>query len=299
LLDGKPLPPKTAAFIEVADPVSPIKKDTTDRNRTSPFAFTGNKFEFRAVGSSQNVGVSSTHLNAIAADSIRFISNEVESRTKGGKTAQAAAKEIAIEIFRKHRRIIFEGNGYTQDWVKEAEKRGLQNLSESVAAIETFDSQKNIDLFKSLNIYTEKEIHARKHIYLEFYAKSINIEGLAGYNMVSTQAIPSSLKHQHAVAQVIAQTKAACPKVDVSAQEEHLIQVTTLVNDLIKENNKLNQALKDAEHKHDDLTALARHYRDHVKTALEKVREKSDALEEIVADEHWSIPKYSEILYIK
>jgi len=168
-----------------------------------------------------------------------------------------------------------------------------------VAAIEVLDLPKNVKLFESLNIFSEKEVVARKHIYLEFYAKTINIEGLAAHNLVSTNVIPSALKHQLDVAKVVSQTKAALPKIDISAQEKHLAHVTNLVNDLIKENNQLHHALEQAEHKHNDVIELARHYRDHVKTALEKVREKSDALEDIVSDEHWSIPKYSEILYIK
>eukprot|EP01103_Thecamoeba_quadrilineata_P007917 TRINITY_DN17737_c0_g1_i1.p1 TRINITY_DN17737_c0_g1~~TRINITY_DN17737_c0_g1_i1.p1 ORF type:complete len:757 (-),score=162.30 TRINITY_DN17737_c0_g1_i1:68-2338(-) len=299
LIDGKSRIPLKESFINIANPVSPIKKDTADRNRTSPFAFTGNKFEFRAVGSSQNVGVTCTFLNAIVADAVSSIADEVEKRVKSGTNPEAAGKAVALETIKAHRRIIYEGNGYTEDWVKEAEARGLPNYKESVSALEQLDAPKNIKLFEKLNILNEGELKARKHIFLEYYSKTINIEGLAAHNLVNTRVIPASLQHQAAVAQSILTTRHAAPKIDLSTQEKKLDHVTNLINNLINANQRLEDSLNHASDLHDDVLQQARAYRDEVKTSLEEVRKYSDALEDVVSDDLWTIPKYSEILYIK
>jgi glutamine synthetase len=299
LIDGKTLTKTPDSFIEIANPVSPIKKDTSDRNRTSPFAFTGNKFEFRAVGSSQNVGVTCTFLNAIVADSVRKLANDVEKRINAGAQPEAAGRAAAIELLKNHQRIIFDGHGYTDDWVKEAEKRGLPNYKESVAALEQMDAEKNVKLFSELNILSEQELKSRKHIFLEFYSKTVNVEGQAALNLVNTRVLPASFQHQAALAQSITTTKSAAPQIDLSAQEDNLRKATELINGLIKANKRLESTLNTASDKHDEVLEQARYYRDEVKSALEEVRHYSDSLEEIVDDDLWSLPKYSEILYIK
>ncbi|EFA84524.1 glutamate-ammonia ligase [Heterostelium album PN500] len=280
----------------------PLPKDSTDRNRTSPFAFTGNKFEFRAVGSSQVVAFPCIILNTIVAESLQYIRKEIEREKTNNVAANTAFNNVIKRVLSLHQRVIFNGDGYGQEWRDIAAKRGLANMRTTPEALATLNSEKNIKLFESFNILSPIELQSRQHILYEIYVKSITIEAKSMYDMVSTLVLPAAFKHQKNVADSL---NAIMPFVQgqknlpqPTAQIAVLTDLVTAINSLSDLNVKLLAAVK--------ATKSAANEKDHafmlstsVIPAMREVRRVSDHLETIIDDTIWPLPKYSEILFLR
>ncbi len=274
-----------------------LPRHTGDRNRTSPFAFTGNKFEFRAVGSSQSVAWPATVLNTIVADSLDFICTQLERAL--GKSPTPAKLEQAVrtvlqKIVKQHRRVIFNGDGYTKDWHEEAKKRGLPNFRETVAALEVVDAKKNIEVFKKFGVLSKDEVLSRQHIFFEKYIKQVLIEAETAVLMAQTQVLPAAVRHHTELAEAVASGEAA--DVDVSSIREALEEHAELVGNLREAIEKLEEAI---DHEGGDPHDHAKHVRDKVRPAMGDLREVVDELEKTVARDHWPLPTYREMLVIK
>ncbi len=265
-------------------------KDTTDRNRTSPFAFTGNKFEFRMVGSNLNIGGPNTVLNTIVANSLKEFADALE----GAEDLNSALHELLVKTIKEHKRVIFNGNGYGSEWPLEAEKRGLPNLKSTVDAIPCLTADKNVELFTKFGVYSEVELHARKEILLENYSKTINIEALTAADMAKTEILPAVLKFTKDLCDMAAAKKAVGvePKVET--------EIAAKVNDLtIALNDKcaaLSSAVVKAQGISDPLE-MARAYRDDVIPDMQSLRAVADELETIVGEDYWPYPTYDELLF--
>lgn len=266
-----------------------LPKDSTDRNRTSPFAFTGNKFEFRMVPSSASIADPNTVLNTIVAETLSRIADRLEKAKDIDEEVQAIVKEIVI----KHKRIIFNGNNYSEDWVKEAAKRGLPNITSTVDAIPAWIDEKVVRTFEKHSVLTKEELHARYEIYLENYSKTINIEALTMLEMVKRQILPASLRYAGEVAATTASLKNA--GASSLAANSLLKDLTTTIDNLKKETEALEALLQKVPH--DDALKTAQYYRDVVFTTMAKVRAESDKLEMLVDEKQWPIPTYAELLF--
>lgn len=272
----------------------PFPTDATDRNRTSPFAFTGNKFEFRMVPSSLSISGPAFVINTIVADVLSTLADRLESADDFEKEIRIILKEICI----KHKRIIFNGNGYAQEWVKEAEERGLPNISSTVEAIPHLISEKSIDLFSKHKVLNEKELHSRFEILLENYAKQINIEALTMIDIAKREILPSVTRYISDLATSINTTKSAVANADTTVQEEMVV----LLSDLLKELHQKIKALEEvtimAKYNKSNLYSYAQYYRDVVLNVMGQLREVCDSLEVIIAKELWPLPTYTEMLYM-
>ncbi len=279
----------------------PLPRDATDRNRTSPFAFTGNKFEFRAVGSSQATAKPNTVLNTIVADAMAYISNEIE-KGKAAKGLEAAINEVVVDLFKKHQRILFNGNGYSAEWHAEAQKRGLPNFKNAVDAIGNFGSKKNVDLFERFAVLSAKEVESRMNIMFEAYCKAIAIEGQSALSIARTMILPAAQRWQCTVAQSVGATKAA--GIEIKVQEKRLRDFTGRIESFVLAIDELTAQFEHAEH-HSTASSNAapgehaRTYRDRVVPAMAKLREIADGLETMVDDSEWPLPKYREILFMQ
>jgi glutamine synthetase len=273
-----------------------LPRDATDRNRTSPFAFTGNKFEFRAVGSSQATAKPNTVLNTIVADSLAYIATEIE-RLQASKGLEAAVNEVVVELFKKHHRILFDGNGYSAEWHAEAEKRGLPNLRNAVDAIGTFCAPKNIDLFERFGVLSAKEAESRMNIMFEAYSKAIAIEGQSALSMARTVILPAAQKWQLTVAQSVLAAKQAGG--EVKAQERRLRDLSSRTETLVVAIDELASVFEHAEQHTGSPQEHARIYRDKVVPVMAKLREVADVLETLVDDAEWPLPKYRELLFLQ
>jgi glutamine synthetase len=279
--------------------VAPFRRDRTDRNRTSPFAFTGNKFEFRAVGSSQNVGHVVTVLNTIVADSIRTFSDELEAVLPTAPSLQAATVIMNQKFLKKHSRIIFEGNGYSQEWVEEAARRGLPNLPETVEALTGFNTKKNIDLFQSLGVLKPEETHARYNIYLEHYVHTLNIEANVMISMVNGNIVPFALKYSKHIADSISAVEAVLGKDEQNPQRQLLATIQSNLNQLILANQLLSNTLATRPASFEHHKNEAEWVRDQMKPKMIAIRSLVDALEGLIEDQSWTLPKYSDLLFLK
>ncbi len=292
---GKIKGPKGQGHLTVGvDTLPPLPKDYGDRNRTSPFAFTGNKFEFRAVGSSQSVAGPLVVLNTIVTESLDYVTAEIEKRTKGDlKKLPAAAQEIIGEIYKEHKAIIFNGDGYSEAWHKEAEKRGLPNLRNTVDALAELPNKDHVSLFDKYSVLSPRETHSRYEIYLERYCKDVNTESLVALEVAKQHVLPAAYRYQGE----LAHTAVAIKEVGKKADTTSLDKITKLVGELEDAIGELDKAVA---HKGEgDVLHHAKHYRDEVVPAMLSVRKASDALEAIIADDIWPLPKYSEMLFIK
>jgi glutamine synthetase len=273
-----------------------LPRDATDRNRTSPFAFTGNKFEFRAVGSSQATAKPNAVLNTIVADALAYLAEQIE-RLKPQKGLEAAVNEVVTDTLKKHQRVIFNGNGYSAEWHAEAERRGLPNFKNAVDAIGNFCAPKNVAMFERFGVLTSKEAESRMNIQFESYSKAIAIEGSSCLSMARTMVLPAAQKHQLAVAQSITAAKQAGVKVD--GQQKRLEAMSALIEQLIARVDDLNASFEHAEHHTGAPQDHARVYRDKVTGGMARLRETVDALEVMVDDELWPLPKYREMLFVQ
>ena len=287
---------KQGGYMEVGVSVLPkLPRDAGDRNRTSPFAFTGNKFEFRAVGSAFSIGGPNTVLNTIVAESIDFIASKLEADVKGGKTLNKAIQDLLPGVLKESKKVIFNGNGYSEEWHAEAAKRGLPNLKTTVEAIPQIISKASIELFTKYKVLTEKELYSRYEIFSEKYVKEIAIEANMMVHMAKTMIMPAAMRHQSEVAGSVNATKAA--GIDVGTQLEELKTLVTTIG-------KFQAAIKALEHAADhsatgDTYSHAKYMKESVVSKMEELRTHGDALETMVADDLWPLPTYREMLFIK
>jgi glutamine synthetase len=268
----------------------PLPKDSTDRNRTSPFAFTGNKFEFRMVGSSASIAEPNTALNTIVAEILSRIANRLEK----AKDIDTEAQNIVTEIVKKHKRIIFNGNNYSEDWLKEAEKRGLPNIKSTVAAIPALISDKAIKVYEKHGVLSKAEMHSRYEIFLEGYIKTINIEALTMLDMAKRQILPASLAYAGKVAATLASLKSVSAK--SSAAEKLVTELTAVIDSFSKNIEALEAALAGGDHS-DNVLKHAEYFRDVVFVAMGKLRVDGDKLEMLVDATIWPLPTYADLLF--
>ncbi len=287
---------KNGTFMEIGVSTLPnLPKDTTDRNRTSPFAFTGNKFEFRAVPSSLSLGDPNTYLNTMVAEALDEIATNLEGEVKKGTDFHKAVQNILTETIKKHKRVIFNGDNYSEDWRKEAEKRGLNNFKTLVDAMPSLIHEKNYQLFEKYKVLSRREVEARYVIQLEGYNKTINQEGQVTLDIGRRQILPSAIKYQTDLAQSITLVKGLIGEADVKPQIDLLKELVALTSQF---KSKLDELDHDLAHEGGDELAHAKHFRDKVIPKMTEVRDIADKLETIVGNEYWPLPTYAEMLYI-
>ena len=267
-------------------------KDATDRNRTSPFAFTGNKFEFRMVGSSDSVSSPNVVLNTIVAEAFKEAADELEN----SDDFDSAVHDIIKRLFAEHRRIIFSGNGYSEEWVKEAERRGLPNLKAGIDSVEAIRTEKAIKLFEEFGVYTRTELESRAEIEYEAYSKTVNIEAKTMIDMAGKQIIPAVVKYTTQLASSLTAVRTACEEADVSVQKELLLETSDKLSEMkvalaaLKDILAKASAIKDNKEK-----AFA--YLHEVCPAMAALRKPADELEMLVDKELWPFPSYGDLVF--
>src|SRR5476649_240006 len=271
-----------------------LPRDAGDRNRTSPFAFTGNKFEFRAVSSNQSIAYPNVALNVAVTQSLDYLATELEKATKGGKSIEAAVTELLPKVIKENKRIIFNGNNYSKEWEKEAAKRGLLNLKNTVDALPQIIGKDVIATFEKYKVLSERELHARYEIMVETYNKTINIEGQLMVLMANRYILPAAFEYQKDVAQSVTAVKAAGGK-SVEGKKT-LDGVTKLTDEFKRRADKLAKAL---EHEGGSAEKHAKHFRDVVVPAMSALRETGDQIEVVIPHESWPLATYREMLFIK
>lgn len=275
------------------DVLPDFMKDTSDRNRTSPFAFTGNKFEFRALGSSLNIACPNYMLNTMVAEEL----SEFYDELKDADDMDAAIKALVKKVFTEHQNIIFNGNNYAPEWVEEAERRGLLNLKSLPDAMEHFLDKKNIDLFVKNKICSADEIRARYEIELESYSKQINIEALTMIDMAKKNILPAVTSYVRDLTDTALAKKALSDAIPTSVEED---LITSLSNKLVcfsKKTAELEEAVIKASDYSDDNLKYAKYYRETVFALMQELRAVGDAMETETASEFWPYPSYGELLF--
>lgn len=275
------------------DVLPDFMKDTSDRNRTSPFAFTGNKFEFRALGSSLNIACPNYMLNTMVAEEL----SEFYDELKGADDMDAAIKALVKKVFTEHQNIIFNGNNYAPEWVEEAERRGLLNLKSLPDAMEHFLDKKNVDLFVKNKICSADEIRARYEIELESYSKQINIEALTMIDMAKKNILPAVTSYVRDLTDTALAKKALSDAIPTSVEED---LITSLSNKLVcfsKKTAELEEAVIKASDYSDDNLKYAKYYRETVFALMQELRAVGDAMETETASEYWPYPSYGELLF--
>lgn len=302
LKGGKMTPDEKTALKLNIGKIPDILLDNTDRNRTSPFAFTGNKFEFRAVGSSANCAGAMTVLNTIMADQLIKFHKEVEALIAKGKEKDEAIFQILRNYIVDSKRIRFEGNGYGEEWVKEAKKRGLNNFKTTPEALNAWTRKEFVQLFERHNVMNDREQHARYEIYLEMYVKKIQIEARVMGDLAVNSIIPTALQYQNTLIsnvrglkEVLSAAefkKAAAIQLDMIKEvSDHVAAIKTNVDAMIEERKKANNI--------EDWKKKAEAYCNKVRPYFDVIRDHADKLEMLVADEAWPLPKYRELLFTK
>lgn len=291
IASGKPIGSTDAEFIKIGASTLPhLPKDNTDRNRTSPFAFTGNKFEFRMVGSSQSVSGPNFVINTMVAD----ILDKIVVKLEGASDLDVAVQDLVKEVWKNHGKVVFNGNGYSQEWVKEAARRGLSNIDNTVDAVQVLTDQKNIDLFERQGVLSGEELHAREEVVLEHYINTINIEALTMLEMANRDLLPAGMKYTAQLAQTVVALKSL--GVESSAQADTLKEMSELCASTKANINELQNAVEKAG-ACEDVKNKAALYRDTVFTAMATLRAGVDAMEVICDSEIWPIPSYGELLF--
>ncbi|HTN76848.1 MAG TPA: glutamine synthetase type III, partial [Pirellulaceae bacterium] len=276
------------------DTLPPLPKDAGDRNRTSPFAFTGNRFEFRAVGSAQSIAGPLVALNTIAADSLDFVATELEKAT-GGDPAKlsGAVQKLLQQILEQHGRVIFNGDGYSEAWHQEAEKRGLPNFKTSVDALPALTLPETVAVFEKYGVLSAREVQSRQDIYLEQYVKTVSVEAKLVIEIGKTLILPTAIRYQGELASAAANVKAVGMTPDLELLEK-VVSLTKTLKDGI---HALEEKL--AHHGGSSLLEEAKHFCKDICPAMLVVRKATDELECIVADDIWPLPTYQEMLFIK
>jgi len=276
-----------------------ILLDNTDRNRTSPFAFTGNKFELRAVGSSANSSAPMTVLNTIVADQLTKFKVEVDKLIKKGEKKDVALLTVIKKYIKESKDIRFEGNGYSDEWAEEAAKRGLSNIKTTPVALDAYVSEKSTELFTKLNIFNERELHARHEILLESYYKKLQIEARVMGEVTNSMIIPAAIAYQNSLIENakglkelgLGEDALATPLSIINKLSEHLNIVKTSIDAMLEQRKKVN-AIEDSREK-------AISYDEKVKSYFDTIRYHTDKLEQIVDDSVWPLPKFRELLFLK
>ncbi|MEY8320163.1 glutamine synthetase III [Lachnospiraceae bacterium 46-61] len=268
-----------------------LKKDATDRNRTSPFAFTGNKFEFRMVPSSGSISGPNFILNTVVADVLKEFADELEK----AKDFTTAVHELIHKTYVEHKRVIFNGNGYSEEWIEEAEKRGLPNLPTMVDAIPALTYDKTIETFERHKVLSRLELQSRAEIHYESYIKQINIEARTMIDIASKQILPAIVKYKSSVANSLASIKEVGG--DISVEQELLNNITENVRLFYQNLKVLEQETEKAHHLQCSNQEQALFYRNHVAKAMEELRKPADKLEMLVDEDIWPFPTYGELLF--
>jgi glutamine synthetase len=287
---------KHGGTLDVGVSVLPkLPRDAGDRNRTSPFAFTGNKFEFRAVSSGQNIALPNTMLNAAMADALDGIATELEAATKKGEDLNKAVARLLTKVVKEHKRIVFNGNNYAPEWEKEAGKRKLLNHKNTVDALPELISKEAVALLEKYKILNEREIHARYEVFLENYNKTVNVEGQLMVLMANRYIMPAALEYQRRIGQSVAAVKQAGGS---SAQGKKLLSTYTKLVDRFKtQADALAAALEN--HASGSAEKHAKYMRDKVIPAMAKLRAVGDEIEVLTPHEIWPLPTYREMLFVK
>ena len=267
-------------------------KDTTDRNRTSPFAFTGNKFEFRSLGSTASIAGPNIVLNTIVAEELEQFADRLDKATDITAEVLAIVKETMAE----HKRIIFNGNNYSDEWVEEAARRGLPNLKTSVDAIPQFASEKSIALFEKHGIFSRTEVESRTDILLEGYAKVINIEALTMLDMAKKEILPAVLKYNKEVFETLKTKQELGLNVSVEKEQSYATKLSNLTESLMSKIDELDQVLLDARN-HEEVFDHAKYYREYVFESMQTLRMVADELETMVSATEWPFPTYVDLLF--
>ena len=282
-----------AHMMNLGIPSIPVfRKDTTDRNRTSPLAFTGNKFEFRMPGSSQNLAMPNTVLNTAVAESFRLFADELE----GAKDFSSALSSLIRRTFKEHGRILFDGNGYSEEWKKEAKRRGLLNLETSVEAYKTFLAEKNVRLFETHGVMNRVEMQSREEIYFENYAKIINIEALTMIEMASRSYIPAVEAYIGDLSMTMKRKLAVCPNASSHA-EKTLIETLSAWNGEAFEALENLKTLTSSASSKADVKERAEDFCRRVIPAMKRLRVAVDQMESLTARDRWPFPNYSELMF--
>jgi glutamine synthetase len=276
-----------------------IMLDNTDRNRTSPFAFTGNKFELRAVGSSANSASAMTVLNTIVGAQLVEFKKEVDGLLAAGESKEAAIMKVIHRYIIESKAIRFEGNGYSDEWVEEAARRGLPNVKTTPHALDALVTEKAVKLFTQAGVYSERELHARHEIQLEAYTKKIQIEGRILGDMALTQIIPAAIRYQTEVlSNIQMQKNIGLPESAVAAQTGLVNNISTRVNTISGMVHDMVEARKKANNLN-DAREMAIAYCEEVKPYFDQIRYEIDKLEQVIDDRYWPLPKYRELLFVK
>lgn len=290
---------KSGGLLGLGTPILPhIPRHAGDRNRTSPFAFTGNKFEFRAVGSSQSVSFPATILNTIIAQAIDDMTTQIEAKLNsdsGSASLENALAQTLVETIKQHKRIVFNGDGYGHQWQLEAEHRGLLNARTSLEAIEFIPSEKNKSLFEKYNVLTHRELEARHEIALDQYFKTVNIEGETTEWVAQTMVVPAAVSYINELAQTAERT---------NGLGLHPRGISDILKEMVELTNDLTSALMNLRKVNNELGgetvhSKAFHVRDNVIPAMNEVRKSADAIEQIIDDKNFPMPNYREMLFVK
>ncbi|MHB9024495.1 MAG: glutamine synthetase III family protein [Armatimonadota bacterium] len=314
IIEGKCEPGTHGGCLEIGVSTLPtLPKDTTDRNRTSPFAFTGNKFEFRAVGSSQSIAGPLFIINTIVAESLDYLATQLEKEVAAGKALNEALAALLKATFKECQDIFFNGDNYTEEWLREATRRGLPNFTNAVDALQTLKSDATKKLFSKYGIFNAREAESRYTVMMESYIKAINIEALLSYQIARTVILPAAMNYQRLLATSLVEAKQALGVLELvpagmggsasgstafGPQEELLSEVATTISGLKVAIDELGCIHAEAEEAEESILTHARHFRDKVVPAMARVRTAVDELELVVDDDLWPLPKYREMLFV-
>ncbi|MDD5465840.1 MAG: glutamine synthetase III [Candidatus Omnitrophica bacterium] len=281
-----------------------FNKDTTDRNRTSPFAFTGAKFEFRAVGSSQNISTPIAVINTIIAESLDYVAEQIKKAKSTGKDFNSAVLLVISKIVKETKDIRFEGNNYAQEWIKEAKKRGLPNIASTYQSLEALTKKENIALFEKYKVFSKEELIARYHIWIHMYNLTLEIEANTLNEMVNASVVPAGYEYEKLLAAnldaLVKLHKDASLKVDSGAlkdKKDHLAEIVAKIYYVRRNVGEMVKLLEDAGKLNNEKRAAL--YFDELKPLMEHIRRHVDQLECVVSDDAWDLPKYREMLFIK
>ena len=295
IISGKPYKGAKETMIQIGvDTLPAIPKDTTDRNRTSPFAFTGNKFEFRMLGSSSSISCPNIFLNTIVAESLRQFADELEKSSK--KNFNSAVSELIRRTLTEHQRILFNGNNYSPEWVEEAERRGLLNLKTTADALPYYIAEKNIELFARHKVFTKKEVFSRYEILLDNYCKVINIEALTMLDMAKKDILPAVISYSKELSNTIICKKQVSLDLPTDAEETLLRKISSLTSSLYHKIEALDAALLGAKD-YPEGDKCAKYYSTTVLNAMNELRAVADELEVLTAKSYWPFPSYGDMLF--
>lgn len=298
LIEGQAAKAKEKMFLNIGvSSLPPLPLHDSDRNRTSPFAFTANKFEFRAVGSGQNIARPNMVINTIVAESLGHMAGQIEETLKTENDFNAAVRSVVQKELTAHRAVLFGGDGYSAEWHKEAERRGLPNLRTTVDAIPAFITKKSIELFAKHGVLTEAELHSRYHIKLDTYIKMLSIEAGLMSSMGATQILPAALEYQRRVATTIKETEDVLPSASLTGQRKLLEMIAQSVERFISRLQHLDRS-RAAVPETEDHLVVATYFRDFVIPAMQELRTAGDELEVVLDDSLWPMPKYRQLLHL-